>query len=149
MRTMAKPKPDIPQGRFELQPCKIREDRVVPTGEESLVFTMPEFVKNFTVTGQRDERVKMRQARTGAFIGVCDGSRTKQPTLFVIFRNDRANAIDFLLKRDRSFPERCKTIFRVVEADWGSRVTEPFSGKKDTPTWKAQPGAGAVLMERV
>jgi hypothetical protein len=146
---MAKPKPEIPQGRFELQPCKIREDRVVPSGEENVVFTMPEFVKNFSVTGMRDERVKLRQARIGAFIGVCTGSRSKQPTLFVIWRNDRDNVIDYLLKRDRSFPERCQTIFKVVDADWGSRVTEPFSGKKDTPTWKARPGAGSALMEHV
>jgi len=145
---MAKPKPEIPQGRFVLQPCKIREDRVVASGDDNLVKTMAEFVKFFTVSGNRDERLKMRSARLGAYIGVCLGSRTKQPVLFVIWHPARENVIDFLLRKDRSFPERCHTIFKVLEADWGSRVTEPVSGKKDTPTWRAKPGAGSAMMER-
>jgi hypothetical protein len=134
--------------RFELQPCKIRDDKVVPSGEENIVLNLAEFVKAFSVTGHHIDRVKMRQARIGGFIGVCVGSRSKRDTLFVIWRPDRGNGIDFLLKRDRTFPDRCKTIFKVVEADWGSRVTEPDTGKKDTPTWKPTPGAGAILMER-
>ena len=133
--------------RFELQPCKIRENRVVPNGEDNVVLDLAEFVKKFTITGQPAERGKMRAARVGAFIGVCTGSRSGQPTLFVIWREDRFGDINFLLRKDQTFPDRCHAIFKVVEADWGSRVEEPFSGKKDIPTWKAIPGAGSALME--
>ena len=135
--------------RFELQPCKIREDRVVPSGEENLVFDLAEFVKAFSITGNiHVDRAKIRQTRVGGYIGVCTGSRSKRDTLFVIWRPDRGNGIDFLLRLDRTFPERCKVIFKVIEADWGSRVIEPDSGKKDQPTWKPSPGSGAILMER-
>lgn len=135
--------------RFVLQPCKIRENRVVPSGEENVVLGLAEFVKKFTITGERQERGKMRAARVGAFIGVCTGSRTKEPTLFVIWREDRFADIKFLLRKDPTFPDRCHAIFKVIEADWGSRIEEPFSGKKDIPTWKAIPGSGSVLMEHL
>ena len=145
---MAKVEPQIPQGEFILEPSKIRDDKIVPNGEELLVLTLKEFLEGMRATGHREERVKLRQARTGGFIGFSIGPRTKQLCLFVIWRPDRGNDIEFLLRRDRGFPERCQKIFRIVKADWGSRMAEPFSGKKDTPTWKAIPGAGSTMMER-
>jgi len=146
---MAKAQENVLTSRFELQPCRVRDDKVVPTGEENLVFDLAEFVKAFNVSGQRADRVKLRQTRVGGFIGFCTGSRTKRDALFILWRPDRGNEINFLLKRDPTFPERCKVIFKVIEADWGSRMVEPDSGKKDTPTWKSVPGAGSVMMERI
>jgi hypothetical protein len=117
--------------RFVLQPSKIREDRVVPTGDEDLVLDTKELVTKFAPSRARPELAKLRSIRLGGFLGRAKSGRTGQDVLFFIWNHDRSNKLGFLLKSDPGFPDRMKEIYRVAEVDWGCRFEEVESGKKD------------------
>jgi len=117
--------------RFVLQPCKIREDRVVPTKDDPIILNAKKLVAKFVPSGNRIECLKLRQARIGSYVGRAKGSRTGKEVLFIIWNEDRSNKIRWILKRDEAFPDRLLEIYRLNEVDWGSRFEEKESGKKD------------------
>lgn len=117
--------------RFVLQPCKIRENRVVRTDEEEVVLTVKELVAKFAPTRLRTELAKLRTIRIGGYVGRSKSGRTGKDVLFFIWRDDRSNDLAFLLKADPNFPDRMKEIYRVAEVNWGTSIEEIESGKKD------------------
>lgn len=117
--------------RFILSPCKFREDRVVPTGEDPVSLDLRELMARFVPSGNKAELLKLRALRLGSYVGHCKGGRTGREVLFVLASMDRTNKVTWLLKGDPSFPSRVLDLYRVDVLDWGSRVEEVESGKKD------------------
>ena len=117
--------------RFLLQPCKVREDRVVPTAEPPLELDGRQLIEKLAPAKIPEELRRLRAARLGSFVGRCKGSRTGRDVLFTVWNPDRSNRIGWLLKTDAAFPERVLEIYKLVELDWGSRFVEIDSGKKD------------------
>jgi len=133
--------------RFVLQPCKVRQDRVVPLKEPPLELDGPQLVRRLAPSGSQKELLQLRTARPGSFVGRCRGSRTGRPVLFTVWNPDRSNRIGWLLKRDAAFPGRILEIYRLAEVDWGTRFTEIPSGKMDRlPGDKARPVPRVVEM---
>jgi len=128
--------------RFVLQPCRIREDRVVPTKDEPVVLDAKELITKFAPNRVPKEKLAVRMARLGSFLGLCKGSRSGRTVPFIIWNPDRSNKIRWLLKQDEAFPDRLLEIYRLQEVDWGSSVEEIPSGKLDKlPGNNAQPRA--------
>jgi len=117
--------------KFVLQPCKIRGDRVVPTKDPPVELDGRQLIAKLAPNRLPHNLLRLRQARLGSFIGRCKGSRSGREVLFTVWNPDRSNKIGWLLKQDAAFPDRLIEIYRLVEADWGSRFVEADSGKKD------------------
>lgn len=136
------------QTKFVLQPCKVREDRFVELEVEPLVLTASELVERFAPDRDYTELMKLRSMRPGGFLGRIRGGRTGHPVVFVFMRDDRRNSVAQFLKRDPTLMGRVLEVFRVDEANWGSRFIESESGKKDSPSWTKQSSASTQEMRR-
>jgi len=122
--------------RFVFQPCKVREDRIVPLDDAPLVFTTRELIDRFVP--QRDPLAlrMLRSIRVNSYYGLIKNGAGDSVTNFVFMRDDRKNTLSFHLKKDPTVGERIVEVFRVDEVDWGSRFSEPDSGIKDRPAWE-------------
>lgn len=111
--------------RFVLQPCRIREEKIVATKDDPLVLEVTDLFKTLVPSGLREERSLIRGARIGTYLGRCKGSVTGKDVLLVIYNNDGTNVIEWVLKRDPTLPDRVTSLFRLDAADWGSSFYEP------------------------
>lgn len=117
--------------RFLLQPCKIRENRVVPVAAAALDLDTKALLEKFAPTRDPRELVKLRSMRIEGYLGRSRGGKTGTEQLFFLWNQDRSNHLDFVLHGDPDFPSRVVEIYHVRVVDWGSRFDEPESGKKD------------------
>lgn len=108
--------------RFVLQPCRVREDRIVPRGEP-VEWTLRELLDNIT-RDPADRRHLRSVVSPGVFVGVCKKSKPPSEAHFSLVSPDRTNNIEWLLRKDPSFADRVLSVYRVVEADWGTSFEE-------------------------
>lgn len=112
--------------RIVLVPCRIRINRISPTGDENLTFVEPRpYLDAIAPNRTPGELTGARAICRGSYIGVIRSGRTGKPVQFSLWNADMSNRIDEkLLRTDPGFPERVLAIFRVDSVDWGASVQE-------------------------
>ena len=122
--------------RFVLTPCRIREDRVVPSGEP-VEMDWPKIAKLLAPSQTSNALMVLRRMRVNAYIGLLkhptDALGTARPhkgppTNFLFQNQDKGNGIGWLLKRNPNFPEQVELLYRVDEATFDARFEEHSSG---------------------
>ena len=134
--------------KFVLQPCHVRADRVAPDKSNPVVLhSIHDLVEKFRPSTP-GERLQIRSMRLGAYVGLIRGSQSGNVVPFVLWNRDRSNKIKWLLKKDPKFPTRLVEIYRVEEADWGSKFNEFDTGVRDAPTWQGSKTPGMMEARR-
>lgn len=112
--------------KFELVPCKIREDRVVrKKGAESVAFTGPELMRKFLLDpGNRIDLVLFRSLVPESYIGLSKSSRNGRPVRFYLRNDDLTGDLSWVLKRDPTFADRVLEVWLIDRSEWDSRVIE-------------------------
>lgn len=110
--------------RVVLIPCRVRLNRIAPTGDEPITFVNP--AAYLAAVAPNHTPLELAGARTvcrGSFIGVVRSGRTDKPVQFTLWNPDMSNRInEKLLRADPTFPDRVLTLFRVDSVDWGASV---------------------------
>lgn len=112
--------------RFELQPCKVRGTRIVPTQDEMLVIeSLPDLIGRFCKNPSPRDRTLIQAIKKDAFVGVTKGSVTGKETMFVLFNHNRAsNEFGWLTRGNKQALDNLMEIFRVVDVQWDSSFSE-------------------------
>ena len=115
---------------FTLQPCKVWQDRFVPTkGEGPVDFDWPSLCSKLapkqSVRGLRT----LTLLRKGAFVGLVQ-SRLG-PANFLFAPNGQSNSFKYLLRKDPRFGDRVIEVYRVVNVDWGASLEELGMVRRD------------------
>lgn len=108
---------------FRLQPCKLRENWLVPTKEPAIVLSWSELCAKLAPS--KDERAlkALRLLQIGAFVGLSSRSGNI-PSNFVLLNPDRSGNVKGVLKQDPTFATRLVEVYLVEEAQWDSKVVE-------------------------
>lgn len=109
--------------RFSLLPCKVRENKFVPSGDEPQDFSWRTLCARFAPARTREAVLPLRQLQMGGFVGLVRGPRGISN--FVLVNADRSGRFDQGLIKDKEFAHRVVEVFRVERADWGVRTIEP------------------------
>jgi hypothetical protein len=109
---------------FVLQPCKIRENRLVPTKDEAVTLSWDDFCKRLAPSRSLRAKSNLRRAGTNAFIGLLRNAQTQEPCNFILQNQDRSGSIEWLLKQDPSFSNRLLEVYRVESAEWDIKLEE-------------------------
>jgi hypothetical protein len=126
--------------RFVLQPCKLRENRIVPVkGAECEEFTWGELVAKLAPTATVSALRTLYYVQNGAFLGLLKHPKDASKEVnFCFVAQDRTGAVTEILRRDPSFGRRLVTVYQVLEAERGSQLTEP-KGTTRFPTAAGAP----------
>lgn len=103
---------------FLLQPCKIRENRFVPTKDEAVAFDWADLCTRLAPSESVKAKSSLRRAESQGFIGLTRHEASGESCTFVFCNQDRSNSIDWLIKQDPSFPGRVLEVYRVESIDW-------------------------------
>lgn len=114
---------------FKLQPCKVREDHLVPTKDEVVSLSWTELVEHLAPSGSYKARLTLRNLKKGAYVGLLRNAKNPSvpPGTFFVHNPGSSNNIKWILNKDPFFSERVVQLYRVLEAEWDYEVEE-FSG---------------------
>ncbi len=109
--------------KFILQPCKLREEWLVPTKDPAIRLSWSELCAKLAPS--RDERAlkSLQLLQIGAFVGLSSRAG-KPPSNFVLLNPDRSGNLKQVLKGDPTFASRLLEVYLVEEARWDSKVVE-------------------------
>lgn len=112
--------------RFELQPCKVRGTRIVPTeGEVLVIESLSELINRFCKKPSPRERTLIQAIKRDAFVGTTKGSVTGKETMFVLFNHNRAsNEFGWLTRGNKEALDNLMEVFKVVDVQWDSSFSE-------------------------
>jgi len=116
--------------RFRLQPCLLRESRLVPTSDPPQNLDWKGLVALFS----KAERVSryLRQLRQGCYVGTIQ--RPNQPfRVFVLFNPNSSTSVAWRLRDDPAFAASLLSVYRVEEMAWDSVVEEPHVEVSEPP----------------
>lgn len=133
--------------RITLQKCRLRETRLVATGDPLETLTWPEVVERF-VPDRRDKATAREHAlivrktlRVGTYAGLLlqapveEGQNPEESSAPAVFFGavPRAGSADigWLIQRDETVPRRIACIYRVVETVWAASVTDLTPDRPD------------------
>ena len=124
--------------RYLLQPCKLREDRIVPIKNVGPVeFTWKELVERLAPSRTDKALKSLYFLQPGSFVGLLKHphprKREREVVNFVYVGQGRTGIISGPLARDPSFASRVIEVYRVERADRGMKVSEP-AGTVPGPT---------------
>lgn len=111
--------------KFVLKPARILQTRLV-TSKTDEAFEL-DFIQLLLKLKPETEREKLLLAnlRKGGFIGKTQNPRDpKAKNIFWLFNQDRTGNIDYVLKKDPSFPFRVLEAYRVEEAVYDVKISE-------------------------
>lgn len=109
--------------RFLLQPCKLRDNRVVPTDDPPVEYSWQSLCAKFAPARTREAMLPLRSLQLGAYVGLVRGPKGA-PANFVFVNADRSGKLSGALIKDSSFPERVIEVYRADKVDWGARTIE-------------------------
>lgn len=110
---------------FVLQPCKVRENRLVPVKDADLLRVDFAGLASLVIPASpalqyRSQLAKLILLRAGAFVGQTTmGTRSG---LFLLLNADRSNKLN--MAKDRRFADRITCAYKVISADWGEAIRE-------------------------
>lgn len=116
--------------RYVLQPCKLREDRLVPIKNAGPVeFTWRELVERLAPS-RTDKALKgLYFLQPGSYVGLLKHphprKRESVVVNFVYVGQGRTGLLSGPLAQDPSFASRIIEVFRVERAERDTRVSEP------------------------
>lgn len=110
--------------KVSLQPCKIRENRIVPLKAERIDLRWHELVAKMAPNREPFELNTLAQLRLGSYVGVCRRSRGDGQTVFMLMNDDRSGFIDWILKKDETFASRVIEVYRVDALDSNAQIIE-------------------------
>jgi hypothetical protein len=112
---------------FRLQPCKLREQWLVPSKEPAFVLSWPELCAKLAPS--KDERAlrALQLIQIGSYVGLV--SRPPKmvagpPSNFVLLNHDRSGNLGAVLSKDPTLGPRLVEVYRVEEVQWDARVVE-------------------------
>jgi hypothetical protein len=113
-----------------LQPCKVREDRIVPKrGEDPVSYTLGEIAQKFVPVrqGETDFSYKRRvraliRMKPGSYIGLVR-DRRKGLTHFVLANRDSmSNNFRWFARTNPLFFRSIEEVYRVESMEWEGRL---------------------------
>ena len=112
--------------RFELQPCKVRGTRVVPTKEPMLVIeSLPELIERFCKNPSPIDRQRIQEIKRDVYIGTTKGSLTGKDTMFLLLNHNRAsNDFAWVTKGNSDALDNLKEVFKVIDVRWDAKFVE-------------------------
>ena len=113
--------------RYVLQPCKVREDQLVPQKDtEPVTFDWPQLCAKFaSFKGQgRVALLNLGHLRVSGFLGLIRSAKEGQVTNFILLNQDRTGSIDWLMKKDPTFESRLIEVYRVEVAERDAKLLE-------------------------
>ena len=112
--------------RFVLQPCKLREHRLVPVkGSETIELSWGELAAKLAPSRSMRALKTLYYAQPGAYLGlVRDRENPEKLTNFCFVAQDRGGDIAAILARDPSFAHRFVEAYLVISLDKGRRILE-------------------------
>jgi hypothetical protein len=109
--------------RIVLQPCRILWKTFVPAEGPKQEFDLPALVKKLAPENDPGALGKLRAIQIGSFIGL---SQTGKGMLnFVLLNHDRSGSFEWIDKKDPTFEDRVREVYRVEEVTWDGKITEP------------------------
>jgi len=112
--------------RFVLQPCRLREDRLVPEkGSEPITMTWRELAGKLAPSNRFEALKTLQHVQNGAFVGLLDRGEGLPPSNFCFVAQDRSGNISEVIRRSPAFAKRLIEVYRVLEADRGTGMIEP------------------------
>lgn len=115
--------------RFVLQPCKLREEWLVPVKDVApLVLSWRELCKKLAPSGDVKALSALRLLQTNSYVGLTR-TRSSDPTPrnFVLTNPDRSGYLKRVMDKDASFSSRLIEVYRVEEVEWDAKLVE-FEG---------------------
>ena len=111
--------------RFELMPCRLREDKLVPVkGAETIVLSWRELADKLAPSNRMEAYKTLKYAQRGAYVGLLDQGEGKPPSNFCFVAQDRSGNVAEILRRNPSFGTRLLEVYKVVDAEQGSAMME-------------------------
>lgn len=113
--------------RFILTPCRIREDRIVPSGD-AVEMDWPQLVAAFAPSRTLLALNTLTRLRASSYVGLLKGQGNALPTNFFIQNDNKTNVFGWLFAKRPDIPERVECVYRVDEALFDAKIEESSSG---------------------
>ena len=107
---------------FVLQPCKLKDNRFVPTKEEPITLDWGDLLTRVAPSKSYKAKLGLRSMKKGAFVGKTRNNGVE--TNFIILNADTTGKVKWLLKQDPTFVNRLIEVFRVEDVSWDDKVEE-------------------------
>jgi hypothetical protein len=116
--------------RFVLQPCKLRENRLVPLKNTAPVeFTWKELVERLAPSRTDKALKSLYFLQPGSFVGLLKHpnprKREKEVVNFVYVGQGRTGLLLGPMAQDPTFAERLIEVYRVEKAEKDMKMSEP------------------------
>ncbi len=118
--------------KFVLKPAHLLQTRlVVSRAEPEFELDFKGLVKKFLTDKAPQERFKLVGLKHGMFIGhSASRKRPGEKCIFVLFNVDRGGNIDFVMKKDPTFPSRLIDAYFVESAEYDAKLSEQHQQQK-------------------
>lgn len=111
--------------RFVLQPCKLREERLVPVkGEPPITVDWRGLCEQLAPSRSPEALRTLQLVQVNSYVGTTKNPRGGKPANFVLTNQDRSGDLARIMSKDATFAGRLLTVFRVEDVQWDARVTE-------------------------
>ncbi len=111
--------------RYVLQPCKLREDQLVPQkGVGTVEYDWNKLQETFAPSKSRTALLNISNLRVGQYVGLVRRADASEVTNFTLMNQDRTGRVDWLLKKDPSFEKRLVSVYKVEVAERDARIEE-------------------------
>jgi len=109
--------------KFVLVPCRIRQDRLVPSDEPETL-TWKELEARLAPSGTMEARMTLRGIRPGAYIGLMKDPMGGSPKTFFLMNQDRSGKISWLVRKQANISEMISEVYRVESVAWDAKYEE-------------------------
>lgn len=111
--------------RFVLQPCRLREGKLVPEKDsETLTMNWRELVSKLAPSNRVEALKTLQYLQRGAYVGLLEQDGNRPPSNFCFVAQDRSGNVGEVLRRNPSFSRRLKEVYQVVELERDSGMME-------------------------
>jgi hypothetical protein len=129
---------------FVLQPCRIRDKRIIPTKDDPVQWDWKQLRENLAPTDSPKARMVLKLISRQGYVLLVQ-PHPKGPITNIFLQNpDRSNKIDWLLRRQPTFPRRVVSVWRVERADHGASIEEMKPDHPFPPLPVEFPGHGSI-----
>jgi hypothetical protein len=106
---------------FTLHPAKMLDGYgfTIDKSKEPFQVSHRQLMDRFFRRDDPQSRVKFSHLKAGSFLGL-----SKTGTTFILSNSDRTGNLSFVLKKDRSFPDRIVEVYKVISCGLVSQIME-------------------------
>lgn len=118
--------------RFVLQPCKLRDERLVPVkGEPPITLNWRELCERLAPSREQKALQVLQLVQVNSYVGTTKNPHgTGKPANFVLMNPDRSGNLAKIMSKDATFAHRLLSVYRVDDVEWDARVTELGASKR-------------------